>query len=64
MSRIKRGGYIFWSSVADHSPRHVHVFRDGRLVLKWDLERARPMHGIEQRRIVGLIEELQREGKL
>ena len=60
MSRIKRVGYIFWTSVADYSPLHVHVFRDGRLVLKWDLERGRPMQGIDHR----LIEELQREGKL
>jgi hypothetical protein len=64
MSRIKRGGYIFWTSVADHSPRHVHVFRDDRLVLKWDLERGQPMQGFGHRRIVRLITELQREGKL
>jgi len=23
----------------DHSPHHVHVYRDGTLVLKWDLEK-------------------------
>ena len=24
--------------IGDHSPRHVHVYRDGKLVAKWDLE--------------------------
>jgi len=64
MSKIRRGGYVFWTSVADHSPRHVHVFRDDRLVLKWDLEHERALRGLGNRRLLRLIAELQREGKL
>jgi hypothetical protein len=45
-------------------PRHVHVFRDGRLVLKWDLEEDRPIEGDAQRRIVKTIRELRLEGLL
>lgn len=48
----------------DHSPRHVHVYRNGRLVLKWDLDNGLPMKGKVTARIVRLIEELQREGAL
>ena len=42
MPRIKRGGYVFIVWKGDHSPRHVHVYRDGTLILKWDLELRRP----------------------
>jgi hypothetical protein len=36
--KIRRGGFIFLAWVGDHSPRHVHVYRDGMLVVKWDLD--------------------------
>lgn len=64
MTRIRRGGFIFWTSVADHSPRHVHVFLDGRLVVKWDLEEGQPMQGRASRSLRKLIRELQDEGEL
>ena len=61
MARIRRGGYIFLTWVGDHSPRHVHVYRDGKLVVKWDLENGLPMVGEASRRILSLIEELEAE---
>ena len=64
MARIRRGGYIFITWVSDHAPRHVHVYRDGRLVVKWDLEHRMAMKGKATGRILDLIEELQREGEL
>ena len=64
MARIRRGGYIFLTWVGDHSPRHVHVYRDGQLVVKWDLENRVPMVGEANRRILSLIEELEAEGLL
>jgi hypothetical protein len=39
MTRIRRGGYVLVSWKGDHGPRHVHVYLDGTLVVKWDLER-------------------------
>jgi hypothetical protein len=33
MTKIRRGGYVFISWVGDQSPRHVHVYRDGRFVV-------------------------------
>ncbi len=64
MARIRRGGYIFLTWVGDHSPRHVHVYRDGKLVLKWDLDNRMPMVGDANRRILSLIDELESEGLL
>ena len=48
----------------DHDPRHVHVFKDGRLVVKWDLENDLPIKGAASRRILELLRELQAEGSL
>lgn len=64
MGKVRRGHYVFVSWVGDHAPRHVHVYRDGVLVVKWDLEGWRPMKGTASRRLLKLIEELEREGKL
>jgi len=61
---IRRGGYVFITWKGDHSPRHVHVYRDGEFVLKWDLENSKAMSGRPTRRILKLIEELQQEGLL
>lgn len=64
MARIRRGGYIFLTWIGGHSPQHVHVYRDGKLVVKWDLENKLPMEGEASRRILSLIEELEAEGLL
>lgn len=64
MVRIRRGGHIFITWKGDHAPRHVHVYRDGELVLKWDLENDRPMFGNASRRLRELIAELRAEGLL
>ncbi len=61
MGKIRRGGYIFVTWKGDHSPRHVHVYRDGVLIVKWDLDNRTPMAGRVTRRLRGLIEELERE---
>ncbi len=64
MARIRRGGYIFITWTGDHSPRHVHVYHDGALVVKWDLENKTEMRGRATRRILRLIEQLEAEGLL
>jgi hypothetical protein len=51
-----------WKS--DHPPRHVHVYRDGKLVVKWDLEHDRPMKGALQPGLLALIRTLGEEGLL
>jgi len=64
MGKHRRGGYVFLSWKGDHGPRHVHVYRAGRLVLKWDLDHGVPMAGKASRRVLGLIRELEAEGLL
>ncbi len=64
MGRIRRGGYVFLSWKGDHAPRHVHVYKNGIEVLKWNLDAADAMHGHENRRILRLIAELVEEGRL
>jgi hypothetical protein len=43
---------------------HVHVYRDDRLVVKWDLDNRKPMKGKASRRVLKLMEELELEGLL
>ncbi len=54
--------FVTWKG--DHTPRHVHVYRDGKFIVKWDLENQKPMKGAAPRRVVELIEALEAEGQL
>jgi len=64
MGKLRRGGFIFVWWKGDHPPRHVHVYRDGKLLVKWDLDNKKAMKGRAMRRIVDLIETLESEGIL
>jgi hypothetical protein len=64
MGKLRRGGFIFLTWKGDHGPRHVHVYRGGRLVLKWDLDNEKAMEGRPTRRVLDLIRQLQMEGLL
>lgn len=64
MAKIRRGNYVFITWIGDHPPRHVHVYRAGILVLKWDLENDVPLQGEATRKVLDLIRELVAEGRL
>jgi hypothetical protein len=64
VGKIRRGNFIFITWKGDHSPRHVHVYKDGKLVLKWNLEDRVPMKGQPTGRLLELIAELEKEGVL
>jgi len=64
MVKVRRGNYVFLTWIGDHSPRHVHVYRYSKLVVKWDLENWLPMEGKADRKLLKLIGELNREGRL
>ena len=64
MGKIRRGNYIFVFWTGDHDPRHVHVYRDRKLVLKWDLTNGIAMKGTPTKTILKHISDLQGEGKL
>jgi hypothetical protein len=42
----------------------VHIYRDGRLLVKWDLDNRKPMKGAATGRIVALIGKRESEGLL
>jgi hypothetical protein len=42
----------------------VHVYRDGKLVVKWNLDDGVPMKGGPTRRVLQLIAELEKDGML
>lgn len=54
--------FVTW--VSGHPPKHVHVFRDGKLVLKWDLDRWRPMAGRPGKQVLSDLLALRKEGRL
>jgi hypothetical protein len=64
MGKLRRGGYVFVTSLADHPPRPVHVYRDGKFVAKWDLERWQPMKGCVGASLRALLDRLVQEGRL
>ena len=43
MGEKKVGGFVFRSYVGDHSPVHVHIFRRGREIGRWDVDHQRPL---------------------
>jgi hypothetical protein len=54
--------FITWKG--DHPPRHVHVYRDERLIVKWDLDNKKAMKGRATARVLALITDLESEGLL
>jgi hypothetical protein len=64
MTKVRRGGFVFLTWMGDHAPRHVHVYSDGALVVKWDLDNEKPMAGSPSRRVLDLIHQLDSEGLL
>ena len=45
MGKTRRGNYVFLTWKGDHSPRHVHVYKGGKLIVKWNLDDRVPMEG-------------------
>jgi hypothetical protein len=64
VGKIRRGGYVFFTWKGDHPPRHVHVYRDGRFIVKWNLDLRIPITGEANARIRKLLAELEKEGLL
>ena len=54
--------FVTWKG--DHSPRHVHVYAKGKLVVKWDLEAWVSMKGSANARVLRLLRDLRKEGLL
>jgi len=50
--------------LAGDADRHVHVYRKGKLVVKWDLDNKKPMQGAASKKLLDLIRDLENEGRL
>ena len=64
MTKIRRGNYVFLSWKGDHAPKHVHVYKDRKLVVKWNLEAWLPISGAADAQVQRLLRALVRDGKL
>ena len=64
MGRWKRNGVIVVLYATDHDPRHVHVFEEGKRVLKFDIENWAVMEGRLTAKAKKVLEVLRREGAL
>ena len=64
VGKVRRGNRVFLTWTGDHGPRHVHVYGDGKLIVKWNLDDRVAMKGRPSPRVLQLIAELEREGSL
>jgi hypothetical protein len=63
---ITRRGYRIEWFIGDHGPRHVHVYdAKERFLGRLDIERMRGIEGwMPSKKLIKVIEELKREGRL
>lgn len=64
MGRWKRFGVIVVLYATDHDPKHVHIFEDGKRVVKFDIENWTIMEGKLTARAKRALAMLRREGLL
>lgn len=66
MGRIRRGGYIFEWWIGDHPPRHIHVSdSNGEILGRVRVDTAEAVDEWQPpRKVIDIIKELQREGRL
>lgn len=62
MSRWKRCGVIVVLYSTDHDPRHVHIFEDGKRLLKFNIENWVVMEGTLTTKAKKALNVLQKEG--
>lgn len=62
MSRWKRHGVIIVQYTMDHDPPHVHVFEDGKRVLKFNIKDWTVMEGKLTPKSKKALESLREEG--
>ena len=62
MGKIRRGGYVFIWWKGDHAPRHMHIYKDQRLIAKWDLEKWRLMKGTLSAPLKKILDTLVKDG--
>lgn len=64
MGRVRRGGYVIDWWIGDHTPRHVHVYRNGMQVAKVEMPGMMVLAGTLRRPLRRILEQLVKEGRL
>ena len=64
MGRVKRGGYLIEWWIGDHLPRHVHVYKGGKEVVKIELPEFTVLKGKMSAKLKKILMELIKEGKV
>ena len=64
MSRWRRHGVIVVLYSTDHDPKHVHVFEDGKRLVKFNIENWTVMEGKLTAKARKALEALRQEGMI
>lgn len=64
MPKWKRNGVLVVCYRYDHDPKHVHVYEDGKQILKFDIESWTVMSGILTSKAKKTLQQLKKEGLL
>ena len=66
MGKVRRSGYILEWFIGDHVPHNVHVYDSRhRLIGRLDIDRLAGVEGwTPDRKLIKVIEDLKREGRL
>ncbi len=64
MGRAKRGGYIIEWWLGDHSPKHVHIYKNGREVAKVEIPGLLVLTGRINKKLRKILRELIEEGEI
>ena len=64
MGRAKRGGYIIEWWLGDHSPKHVHIYKNGREIAKVEIPGLLVLTGRINKKLRKILRELIEEGEI
>lgn len=61
---MRRGGYLIDWWIGDHEPKHVHIYKNGRLVAKVEVPSLVILTGGLNRKLKKILAELVEENKI
>jgi len=64
VGRAKRGGYIIEWWLGDHSPKHVHIYKNGREIAKVEIPGLLVLTGRINKKLRKILRELIEEGEI
>ncbi len=64
MGREKRGGYLIEWWIGDHLPKHVHVYKNGKEMVKVELPGFTVLIGKLNKKLKKILMELIKEGRI